>query len=77
MKNRKTKGCEIYSNSKTKIPVQGQRCRSGVFIINFKLNSHLFLVFLLLPWNMEMFAGHILKESSKAKVVFEASHIIK
>ena len=26
-------------------------CRSGVFVVNFEHISHIFLVFLLLPWN--------------------------
>ena len=42
------KSCEICSKLTIKTPEQRQWSRSGVFIVNFEHNSHLFLVFLLL-----------------------------
>ena len=45
------KRCEICSKLTIKTLEQRQRCRSGVFIVNFEHISHLFLVFLLLTLN--------------------------
>ena len=44
--------CEICSKLTTKTPEGRQWRRSGVFIVNFELISHLVLVFLLLTLNM-------------------------
>ena len=44
--------CEICSELTIKKPERRQRCRSGVFIVNFKHTSHLVLVFLSLTLNM-------------------------
>ena len=51
--------CKICSNLTIKTSERRQRRRSGVFIVNFELISHLFLVFLLLTLNMYFFAGDI------------------
>ena len=36
------KRCEICSKFTLKTPERRQRCRSSVFIVNFKLSSHFF-----------------------------------
>ena len=47
--NRNTRTrCEIFSKLTVKAPERRHWCRSGVFIVNFELISHLVLVFLLL-----------------------------
>ena len=54
---RKTwKKCEICSKSTIETPEQYQWRRSGIFIVNFKHISHLFLEFLLSTLNRKMFA---------------------
>ena len=56
--NRNTrKMYEIYSKFTLKTPVRRHWRRSGVFIVNFKQISHLFLVFPLLTSGMYLFAG--------------------
>ena len=50
---------EICSRLTIKILEQRHLRRSGVLIVNFEHISHLFLVFLLLTLNMEMFAGFV------------------
>ena len=49
--------CEIYWKSTIKTPERRPWRRSGVFIVNFELTSHLVLVFLLLTLNMLMPTG--------------------
>ena len=50
--NRSTgKRCEIYSKLAIKAPERRHFCRSGVFIVNFELVSHLPPVVLLLTLN--------------------------
>ena len=57
------KRCEICSELTIKTPEWRHWRRSGVFIVNFELILHLFLVFLLLTWNKLMLAGFMqLKE---------------
>ena len=54
--NRNTrKRCEICSKLTIKTP---ERRRSGVFIANFELISHLFLVLLLLTLNKQILGGY-------------------
>ena len=58
--NRNTrKRCEIFSKLTIKTLERPQRCRSGVFIVNFENISHLFLVFLSLTLNKKMLAGYL------------------
>ena len=45
------KTCEIYSKLTIKTPERRHGRHSGVFVVNFELISHLFLVFLLLTLN--------------------------
>ena len=51
-----TKRCEICSKLTIKIPKRRQRCCSRIFIVKFEHITHLFLVFLLLILNKQMFA---------------------
>ena len=53
------KRCEKCSKLTIKTPERRHWRRSGVFIVNFKHMSHLFLEFLLLTLNKYMFAGII------------------
>ena len=56
--NRKTKKkYEICSKLTIKAPIQHQGYRSGVFIINSKYISQVFLVFPLVNWSKYMFFG--------------------
>ena len=50
-RNTKTR-CEICLELAMKTPERRQWCHSGVFIVNSKHISHLFLVFVLLTLNM-------------------------
>ena len=47
---------------------QGHWRRSGVFTANFEHNSHLFLVFLLLTLNRQMFVGLILQSERESYI---------
>ena len=56
--NRNTRTrCKICSKLTIKIPERRHWSRSGVFIVNFEQMSHLVLVFVLLPLNMQLPAG--------------------
>ena len=59
--NRNTrKWCDIRSKLMIKSPERRQWRLSGVFIVNFKHISHLFLEFLLLTMNKQILTGHVL-----------------
>ena len=47
-----------------KTPEQRQGLRSGVFVVNFDLILHLFLLFLLLTLDSSIFAGENFGENS-------------
>ena len=53
------KNCQICPKLTIKTLKRSQWCNSGVFIVNFELISHLFLVFSLLPLNKKIFAGRL------------------
>ena len=55
------KMCEIFSTLTIKTPKRSQRHCSGVFTVNFKHISHLFLLFLLLTWTGKCLLGHLNK----------------
>ena len=59
--NRNTRTrCEICSRLTIKTPERRHWHRSGVFIVNFELVSHLVLVFLLLTLNIQLPVGNML-----------------
>ena len=67
--NRNTRTrCEICSKLTIKTPERRHWCRSGVFILNFKHNSHFLLLFLLLT-SSRLIAGRVIK--SKWLLQFE------
>ena len=64
VKNGNKKKCERCSKLTIKTPIRRQWRRSGVFIVNFKHISHLFLLFVLFTLSKLMLAGMRFNENN-------------